>query len=56
MAAFQAFRAFARAADVHEVELDNLVWLLGAEDYANRCGAAPRCEGCSLRPMCRQDG
>jgi hypothetical protein len=55
IAAFQEFRAFALEADVHEVELDNLVWLLGAEDYANRCGAAPRCEGCSLRPMCRQD-
>ncbi len=53
--AFAAFRRFAAAAEKHEVELDNLVWLLGAEEYAARCGARPQCSDCALQTMCNRD-
>jgi endonuclease III len=53
--AFQAFRAFAQAAGVDEVALDNMIWLLGADEYAAVCGANPKCHRCALRVVCRQD-
>jgi hypothetical protein len=51
----QAFRAFAQAAGVDEVALDNMIWLLGADEYAAVCGANPKCHRCALRVVCRQD-
>lgn len=53
--AFDAFRAFADAASVHEVALDNMVWLLGADEYASVCGANPKCHQCALKTVCNQN-
>ncbi|MBK9386618.1 MAG: hypothetical protein IPN34_17535 [Planctomycetes bacterium] len=55
LTAFHEFRAFANAAGMHEVELDNQIWLLGAEEYASICGATPKCAACALRSVCRQN-
>lgn len=52
--AAQEFAAFADVAGVHVVELDNMIWLLGAKDYAEICAATPQCGRCSLRAVCRQ--
>lgn len=53
--AFRAFRSFADAARVPEVALDNMVWLLGADEYASVCGANPKCHDCALKTVCRQN-
>ena len=46
-------RAFAESAGIHPVQFDNLIWLLGATEYAEVCTAVPRCDRCDLQPMCR---
>jgi hypothetical protein len=46
------FEELAREAGVTAVELDNLVWLFGARGYGELCGAAPRCEECTLAADC----
>jgi len=44
---------FARAAGMHPVEFDNMLWMLGAEGYAEVCTTEPKCGTCKLRPICR---
>lgn len=51
--AAQVVRRFAESADVHPVEFDNMIWLLGASEYAEICSAVPRCPMCDLRSSCR---
>jgi len=39
-------------ANVSVIYLDNLLWLLCAENYGNICGKVPKCHLCELRGFC----
>jgi len=50
-----AYRLIARLAsdaDCNPTYLDNLIWMLCAKDYANICGASPKCSDCGFRDTC----
>jgi hypothetical protein len=51
--AVRAIADLAAEARVNEVYMDNLLWLFCAKDYADICGAQPRCSRCALKSNCR---
>lgn len=52
-AAARIFHEMVAHAKEDPVRLDNLLWLLGAKDYAAVCGATPRCDVCELTSFCK---
>lgn len=50
--AIAIFRDFAKEANINSSYLDNLLWIFGAQDYANICSAKPKCRICGLRENC----
>ena len=50
--AYQLIARLASAAGCNPIYLDNLIWMLCAKDYANICGASPRCSVCGFADTC----
>lgn len=44
--------ALAKEAQTNAIYLDNLLWLLGAQNYGNICKKEPRCNVCGFNEVC----
>ena len=44
--------ALAQKAEINVIYLDNLLWLLGAQNYGNICKKEPNCNLCGFKQLC----